>query len=209
MPDASSARRGAVVAAGARRIGLLAFSDHPAEYEAAEGRPGIAYADLRAGIPGWIAAELRRLRAECDEVIAFPHWGPNMTTEPGGWQRRAAVELTDAGADLVAGHSAHVFHGVGWGERGPVLYDLGDALDDYAVDPELRNDLGLFAIWSPGADPALELVGLRLDYCHTRVASGADAEWIAARLKRACEPLGTAVERHAESRFRISRAGDV
>ena len=85
----------------------------------------------------------------------------------------AAAALQEAGADLVAGHSAHVFHGVGWGARGPLLFDLGDALDDYRVDPRLRNDLGVMAIWRPG-DPEreLELVGLALDYCHTRLADG-------------------------------------
>jgi poly-gamma-glutamate capsule biosynthesis protein CapA/YwtB (metallophosphatase superfamily) len=39
--------------------------------------------------------------------------------------------LVQAGATLVAGHSAHVFHGV----RDHVLYDLGDFVDDYAIDP--------------------------------------------------------------------------
>ncbi|MGF7473671.1 CapA family protein, partial [Salmonella enterica subsp. enterica serovar Minnesota] len=46
---------------------------------------------------------------------------------------RVAVELQELGADLVAGHSAHVFHGVGWGERGPLLYDLGDALEPFVA----------------------------------------------------------------------------
>ena len=46
-----------------------------------------------------------------------------------------------AGATLVAGHSAHVFHGVA--DR--VIYDLGDFIDDYATDPALRNDLGLLS----------------------------------------------------------------
>jgi poly-gamma-glutamate synthesis protein (capsule biosynthesis protein) len=53
--------------------------------------------------------------------------------------RTAAEALVAAGATLVAGHSAHIFHGV----AGRVLFDLGDFLDNYAVDPELRNDLGL------------------------------------------------------------------
>ena len=103
-----------------------------------------------------------------------------MTTDPASWQRRAAEQLQDAGADLVAGHSAHVFHGAGWGRRGPLLFDLGDALDDYAVDRRVRNDLGLMALWRPGDPQAeLELIGLTLDFCHTRLAEAEDAEWIA------------------------------
>jgi poly-gamma-glutamate synthesis protein (capsule biosynthesis protein) len=130
-----------------------------------------------------------------------------MNPDPAPWQQHAAAALQAAGADLVAGHSAHVFHGVGFGERGPVLTDLGDALDDYRVDPVLRNDLGLLAIWRPGVvDDELELVGLRLDFCRTDLATGADADWIAVRLARACEPLGTRPERLAEGRFRIRPA---
>jgi poly-gamma-glutamate capsule biosynthesis protein CapA/YwtB (metallophosphatase superfamily) len=203
--DAAEARRGATSTAAESRIGLAAVSDHPPEFAAGPQSPGIAYADLRRGVPDWLGAELERLARDCDLVIAFPHWGPNMTSEPSGWQHRAAASMQEAGADLVAGHSAHVFHGAGWGERGPLLFDLGDALDDYAVDSRLRNDLGVLALWRPRDEVAeLELVGLALDYCHTRLAEGEEAVWIARRLTRACGSLGTSVERAAEQRFRIA-----
>ena len=205
--DPAQARRGAVVSAGERRVGLVAVSDHPEEFAAGEGAPGIAYADLSRGPPEWLVDEATRLRAECDPVIVFPHWGPNMTTGPAPWQRRAAWALQDAGVDVVAGHSAHVFHGVGWSASGPLLFDLGDALDDYAVDAVLRNDRGLMALWRPGAGEAeLELVGLALDFCHTRLARGTEADWIPARLERACGELGTAVERVGEQRFVVAPA---
>ncbi len=202
--DAAEARRGTVIEAGGSRIGIVAVADHPAEFAAGDREPGIAHADLARGLPDWLVAELDRLRAESDHVIAFPHWGPNLTTEPAPWQRRAAGLLEDAGADLIAGHSAHVFHGVGWGDRGPIGFDLGDALDDYAIDAERRNDLGLMALWRPGGEEAaLEMVGLHLDFCRTQLATGDDAEWIAARLERACAALGTAVERVGEQRFSV------
>src|ERR687891_98775 len=77
----------------------------------------------------------------------------------------AAVGSVDAGAALVAGHSAHVFHGVQDG----VLFDLGDFLDDYAVDARLRNDLGL--LWFVELDERgprrLEAVPLKLGFCLT------------------------------------------
>ena len=126
-----------------------------------------------------------------------------MTREPAPWQQAVATQLVESGADAVAGHSSHAFHGVGWSRRGPIAYDLGGALDDYMVDPQLRNDLGLMAVWSPGREPALELVGVSLDYCRTGLAAGADADWIARRLQSACADLGTRVERTAEQRFAI------
>jgi hypothetical protein len=59
---------------------------------------------------------------------------------------------------------------------------LSAALDDDRVDPGRRNDLGLLEIWRPKADPQVEVVGLRLEYCHTRLAEGRDARWIVGRL---------------------------
>ena len=73
------------------------------------------------------------------------------------------------------------------------------------LDPRLRNDLGLLALWHPTAeeDGVLELVGLRLDYCHTGLAKGSDADWVAARLEKACGELDARIERIGEKRFRL------
>jgi poly-gamma-glutamate synthesis protein (capsule biosynthesis protein) len=194
-----AARQPATVGVGGLQLAVVAWTDHPAEYAAAPDRWGVAHAE---GWPEWLRSEVVQARERSDLVIAFPHWGPNMTTRPSARQRRIADELLAAGADLVAGHSAHVFHGVGWPGR-PVLFDLGDAVDDYRVDPELRNDLGLMAIWRPGGKPELELVGLRLEYCYTSLAQGSEADWIAARLTRACGGLETRITRLGEQRFVI------
>jgi poly-gamma-glutamate capsule biosynthesis protein CapA/YwtB (metallophosphatase superfamily) len=197
--SARAARSGVVIPAGDLRVGLLALTDHPFEYAGGNDSPGVAWAPLRKHLPDWVGEELQRLRAAADLVIAFPHWGPNMTTEPARSQRRRAEELVAAGADIVAGHSSHAFHGAGRVDGRPVLYDLGGAVDDYAIDPLLRNDLGLLALWRPGAARDLELVGWRLGYCETGLAREGDADWIAERLERACAELGTRCERLDES----------
>ena len=126
--------------------------------------------------------------ADAEVVLVTPHWGPNMTSEPVRHVRRAADALVDAGATLVAGHSAHVPHGV----AGPVLYDLGDFLDDYRVDPRLRNDLGLlFLVTLDGHGPIrLEALPLKLEFCHTRLASGEDAAWLETTLSRVGAVVG-------------------
>src|SRR4029453_3524647 len=102
--------------------------------------------------------------------------------------RKAARELRDAGAALVAGTSAHVFHGV----EGNVLYDLGDFLDDYRVDPQLRNDLGLLFLidLEDGELWSIETVPLKLEYAYTRLARGDEAAWITRRLGEACADFG-------------------
>jgi poly-gamma-glutamate capsule biosynthesis protein CapA/YwtB (metallophosphatase superfamily) len=187
----AEARAPIVLEAGGLRLAVVGMSDHPAEYAARADRAGIAVAELAAGrLPGWLVASPGKLGA--DVVLVTPHWGPNMTARPTAHVRAAAGALVDAGATLVAGHSAHVFHGV----AGAVLYDLGDFLDDYAVHKTLRNDLGLlFLVTLDERGPVrLEAVPLRLDFCHTRLATGEDAAWIAGRFRRACAELGTDVK---------------
>jgi poly-gamma-glutamate capsule biosynthesis protein CapA/YwtB (metallophosphatase superfamily) len=200
-PGRTAARRGVVVTTDGGRVGLLAIADHPSEYAAGSAEWGTAYAELQHSLPRWASTELEGLADRSDAVIAFPHWGPNMATTPARWQRRRAADMRAAGATLVAGHSAHVFHGVERHDGLLAAYDLGGALDDYAVGPELRNDLGLLALWHPAGKPELELVGLKLGYARTELARGEAADWIADRLARACTQLGTAVGRTAEDRF--------
>ena len=139
-------------------------------------------------------------------MLATPHWGPNMTDQPLPRVRAAAQHLLAAGATIVAGHSAHVVHGV----EGPVLYDLGDFIDDYATHPTLRNDLGLlFLVTLDAAGPVrLEALPLELRYCHTRLASGRDREWIVRRFSEACRRLGTDVSEESGRLVVDWRAGD-
>jgi poly-gamma-glutamate capsule biosynthesis protein CapA/YwtB (metallophosphatase superfamily) len=189
--DLDAARRPALLRAGGIGLGVLSVTDHPEDFAAGADRPGVAYAPLGEGVPGWLLDAVAELAARTDAVLVAPHWGPNMTTAPLGYIRRAAAALAGAGATLVAGHSAHVFHGV----AGRVLYDLGDFLDDYAVDPVLRNDLGLlFLVRLDERGPrGLEAVPLELGYCHTRLAGPAAAARIARRFRAACAAFGTEV----------------
>jgi poly-gamma-glutamate capsule biosynthesis protein CapA/YwtB (metallophosphatase superfamily) len=163
---------------------ILAFADHPPEFAAGPDKPGIAFAEIREVVPDW-------LRKRAEGALVCPHWGPNMEPSPLPSVRAAARELREAGAALVAGTSAHVFHGV----EGNVLYDLGDFLDDYARDPELRNDLGLLFLVELERDGPrrIEAVPLKLEYCFTGLARGDDAAWIRRRFRDACAEFGTEV----------------
>ncbi|WP_119726802.1 CapA family protein [Thermomonospora amylolytica] len=192
--DERRARAGTVLEAHGIRVGVLGLTDHPVEFAAGPDRPGVAYADLSSGVPAWVKGGIAALRARADVVLVTPHWGPNMIAEPLPYVRRAAVELLESGATLIAGHSAHVFHGV----SGPILYDMGDFIDDYAVDADLRNDLSL--LWLVDLDERgpreVTAVPLALDYCRTRIASENERAWIRDRLSVASAEFGTPVEEH-------------
>lgn len=191
--DEDAARAPVVVERAGVRVGIVGVTDHPHDYAAGTDRPGVAFADLWKGAPGWLLDTVGGL--DTDIVVVSPHWGPNMVAEPVGHVRKAAAAFRAAGATLVAGHSAHVFHGV----EDQVLYDLGDFVDDYATDPGLRNELGLlFLVTFDGHQPVcLEAVPLALDYCYTRLADPVEARWIAQRFRAACARFGTEVTEHA------------
>ena len=185
--DVESARSPALLQAPGGSLAVVGASDHPEGFAAGPGKPGIAFADFLTGTADWLPEALSVI--EADHVLVTPHWGPNMTVEPVPHVRAAAADLVAAGPTLVAGHSAHVFHGI----EGRVLYDMGDFLDDYAVDPVLRNDLGLLFVMTVDRDGPrrLEALPLKLDYCFTRAADGEDAAWVRRRFRSACADLGT------------------
>jgi poly-gamma-glutamate synthesis protein (capsule biosynthesis protein) len=196
--DVVSARAPRTLDVGATRVTLLALADHPAGFAATPTRAGIAFADLTGEVPHWVRTALQQ---SDPPVLVMPHWGPNMVQQPVRVVRRAARRLVDWGADLVAGHSAHVFHGV----EGRVLYDLGDLVDDYARSPLLRNDIGL--LWlvhlDDGRPDHVEAVPVRLDLAFTEIADGEDAAWARRRFTDACAALGTDVEDAGDGRLRV------
>jgi poly-gamma-glutamate capsule biosynthesis protein CapA/YwtB (metallophosphatase superfamily) len=188
-PDVERARAPAVLEAAGLRLAVFGATDHPSDFAAAPGGAGVALVRLER--PDWLADAIAGV--EADVVLVSPHWGPNMVDAPGRAVRRAAAQLVAAGATLVAGHSAHVFHGV----AGRVVYDLGDFLDDYRADPRLRNDLGMLVLvdLEAGGPTRLEAVPLKLDFAYTRLAEGDDAAWVERRFRTACAQLGTTVRR--------------
>jgi poly-gamma-glutamate synthesis protein (capsule biosynthesis protein) len=122
------------------------------------------------------------------------HWGPNMATEPAPQQRRLARAAIDMGWKIVFGHSAHVFQGVEMVEGCPILYAAGDLVDDYAVDPDLRNDHQLLFELVLGEDAVERVVmhPLFIRGCRVFPANSAQRAWISGEMQARCAALGTA-----------------
>jgi poly-gamma-glutamate capsule biosynthesis protein CapA/YwtB (metallophosphatase superfamily) len=193
--DETAARTPVVLPGGGLRVRVVAVTDHPSDYAATPDRPGIAFADLQHHMPSWLR-EASAPGPDADAVIVSPHWGPNMRARPVTHVRRAAAELEEAGATLVAGHSAHVPQG----PSGRTLFDLGDFIDDYAVDSWLRNDLGL--LWlitlDAGGPLRVEAVPVKLEFAHTRRASHVESTLLLALLEERCAAVGSTVRRSGE-----------
>lgn len=204
-PDAIRARVPMYLESHGFRLAVLGVTDHPEDFAATAEHPGVAFADLRREVPVWLTEAVEEASGAADAVLVTPHWGPNMAPDPVPHVRAAAKVLSEAGATVIAGHSAHVFHGVSAG----VMFDLGDFVDDYVVDPVLRNDLGLmFFVTLDDARPSrVEALPLRIDYCHTRVATGEDASWIRRRFREGCAALGTDA-REEDGRLAVDLLGE-
>jgi poly-gamma-glutamate synthesis protein (capsule biosynthesis protein) len=193
-PDLAAARAPARLQVRGSRIAIFAAADYPAAWMASEELPGMNFLDLLSEES--LAPLLPAIRAErshAEHVIVSLHWGPNMRQRPSASFRAFARRLLDGGADLVWGHSAHVLQGVELSGGRLILYDTGDLIDDYAIDPRLRNDLGgifLVTLGSAGL-VRLEVVPIRIVRCQARLAEAEDAAWTNGRVATLSTELGT------------------
>ncbi len=178
------------------RVSLLAFADHPAVWAAGPSTPGIRFLSIDDGGLTRARASIAAERVHADIIVVSMHWGPNLRVRPEPRVRAFARGLVEAGADVVWGHSAHVVHGVEWVHGRPILYDTGDLVDDYVVDPQVRNDLGgVFLVRARrGAIDSVEIVPTRILGMRALPAEGVERDRALGRLAALCGELGTAAE---------------
>lgn len=175
-------------------VGLIAFTDNQPDWEADRG-PGVFYvpvvnSDRRVAD---LMALVRRTKARVQLLIVSAHWGPNWGSAAPPGHRELARQLIEAGADVVYGHSPHIFRGVELYRGRPIIYSAGDFVDDYAVDPLERNDQSfIFLLDTDGGRPLrLRLYPTLITDFQARLA-GAGSRRIAERMQRLCRQLGTA-----------------
>lgn len=194
----------ALVEVAGIRVGFLSATDNEPPFAAGPDRPGTNYLEIRTDpetlerVGGWI----ERARASGAQLVVLSlHWGPNMVLVPPPHFRAFARAVIELGVGVLHGHSAHVFQGVERFGRRLVLYDTGDFLDDYAVDPELRNDWSFVFCVDVRADTTperLRMIPVRLRYARVDLARGPEAEAICARMQDLCAMFGTPVVRTPE-----------
>jgi poly-gamma-glutamate capsule biosynthesis protein CapA/YwtB (metallophosphatase superfamily) len=198
--DLGEASRPALVSAGAGRVALASATDNEPAFAAGRDRPGTNYlpVSLEPSVLARVGAMLSAARqAGADTVVFSNHWGPNMRERPTARFQAFARAVIDLGADVYHGHSAHLVQGVEIYRDKPILYDTGDFLDDYAVDPVLRNDWSfLFRLAMDGGRlVAMELVPVKLGFARVGRAGGQEREAILDRMERLSGDLGTAFAR--------------
>ncbi len=210
--NSDDASRVVTLEAGGLRIALISFTDNEAQWEAGPEAPGVFYVpidreDRRAAV---LRNHVLAARPAHDLVIVAVHWGPNMVPEPPAPHPPFARALAEAGADLIVGTSAHVVQGIEIyhpperpGRAVPISYDLGDYVDDYAVDAALRNDLSFLAVFDVDREGVrrIELHPVLIDGFRGQVnpARGTEAEAVMEMMARRCRKMGTAVTRSRDT----------
>lgn len=122
--------------------GMLGLTDNEPTWKALAEKPGVRYIEI--GDLSALASEIKQLRNAVHVLIISMHWGPNMVERPPHTFVDFAHRLIDLGVDIIHGHSAHIFQGVELYHGGLIMYDTGDFVDDYYVDPTLLNDRSFF-----------------------------------------------------------------
>lgn len=78
-----------------------------------------------------VLEDIHAAKQLADMVLVFPHWGTEYQTSPSGYQQKFALEMAEAGADLIIGTHPHVPQPVEWlttddGHRTLCYYSLGN-----------------------------------------------------------------------------------
>lgn len=183
------------------RIGLLGFTDNEPGWQAGKTKCGVNYIDIRYSHDRERALEaIRELKEETDFVIISLHWGPNMNERPNRQFIEFAHLMISRGADIIHGHSAHIFQGIEVYRNKLILYDTGDFVDDYVVDPFLKNDHSFFFIIELVKNRIyrLRLVPVLISHYQVNQAVKKESEWSLQRMQQLSSEFGTTITETGE-----------
>ena len=188
------AARPEFVEAGGLRIAVIGATDNTPEWQAAERLPGVNYIQINEASARALAASARSAREQADLLIFSVHWGPYMRERPKQDSVDFAHIMIENGVDVIHGHSAHLFQGIEIRNGKVIIYDAGDYIDDYAVDPVLRNDRSFLFVLDVEDDGTIAGVSLHptvIDFFQVNLAAGKDRQEILRRMQMLCAEMGT------------------
>lgn len=182
------------------RVALIACTDNEPDFAARPARPGTHFMEVSLDPVALarISSSIGQARALGADLVVFSnHWGGNFIERPSPLFRAFARRVIELGADVYYGHSAHICQGIEIYQGRPILYDTGNFVDDYAVDPLLRNDRScLFRLGFEGSSlRRIELIPVTLSFAHVDLARGEELEAICTHMARLCGEMGTPLVR--------------
>lgn len=176
-------------------IGLIAFTDSEPVWEASSQKPGIFYVpiDLDDKRAKDLFTIIQKTRDDVDFLIVSCHWGPNWGYTPPKNHIPFAHALIDAGADIIFGHSPHVFRGIEVYKNKLILYSCGNFIDDYAVDEIERNDQSFIFVIETNDNKLTKLLlyPTVIRNFHSLLAEDFEMEEIESKMQRLCMQFNT------------------
>ena len=150
--DLEDAKRPEIIEIKGRKIGFLGASRvmPVGSWAAGSSHPGV----FPTYDPAPLLESIRALRASCDYLVVYVHWGIERETTPKEYQRELARQYIDAGADLVVGSHPHVLQGIEYYKGKPILYSLGNFVFGSSIPETMLVQVEL----NPGGGAALKLV---------------------------------------------------
>lgn len=129
------------------KIAVFSAANHYQKWKATANSPGVYY--IHQDNPDHAIDFFNYYKNKYPKtfIILSFHWSDRSNYEPTlpEWKRTLAKKLLTAGVDLILGHSPHHLQQTEKFGNKYVFYSLGDFIDDYALDAEYRNDIGMIA----------------------------------------------------------------
>lgn len=178
-------------------IGVIGCTDNEPGWAATTTKPGINY--IEVGDIDTIKKIIAKVRDTVDLLIISIHWGPNMKERPSQEFIEFAHQMIDSGVDIIHGHSAHIFQGIEIYKNKLIMYDTGDLVDDYKVNPILHNDRSFFYLVSISKTEdkvgirKIQLIPTLISKMQVNLATGTDYKESLNRIQKLSDPFGTAI----------------
>lgn len=195
--NSTEARKPAVVECNGIKIGVIGCTDNEPGWKS-DGHPGTNYVEV--GDIAELKKDIESIRSKVEILILSAHFGPNMVERPDSDKIEFNHQLIDLGVDIIHGHSAHIFQGIEIYKGKLILYDTGDFIDDYQVDPELRNDRSfLFEIHITDKKIiGMKLLPVLIERMQVNFAKPEGIKWSIARMQYLSESFGTKIKETGE-----------
>ncbi len=192
--DLNQARKMEILEKSDIKIGVLGYTDNEPDWAATPEKSGINY--IKVGKIEQVEYDIKSARKLVDVLVVSIHWGPNKVERPSPDFVDFAHKIIDCGADVIHGHSAHVFQGIEIYNGKVIMYSTGDFVDDYMVYPDLHNDHSfLFRLkMTKSGVKKIELIPVCISEMQVNLAQDNLAKKILNHMRKLCTELGTEME---------------
>ncbi|UKJ07210.1 CapA family protein [Solitalea lacus] len=179
------------------KIGFIGFTDNE-PYWLAVDKPGTNYVQVGDITP--VQEVVNSIRDKVDILVLSMHWGDRIADRPMPEFVSFAHKIIDSGVDIIHGHGAHVFQGIEIYNGKLIMYDTGDLIDDFDLNPNVKNNESFF--FSCEIDKngikKLKLTPIKLENMQANVAQNSDYNDIMRHMQQLSSAFGTNINANGE-----------